>query len=67
MMQTMPVKLSVNLNKVALLRNQRDVGYPSVLEAARMVVGGRRARHHRASAPRRAPHPAQRRAASWRR
>ena len=38
MMQTMPVKLSVNLNKVALLRNQRDVGYPSVLEAARMVV-----------------------------
>ena len=31
-------KLSVNLNKVALLRNQRDVGYPSVLEAARMVV-----------------------------
>jgi pyridoxine 5-phosphate synthase len=32
-------KLSVNLNKVALLRNQRDIGYPSVLEAARMVVG----------------------------
>jgi pyridoxine 5-phosphate synthase len=31
-------KLSVNLNKVALLRNQRDVGYPSVLAAARMVV-----------------------------
>lgn len=31
-------KLSVNLNKVALLRNQRDIGYPSVLEAARMVV-----------------------------
>ena len=27
-----------NLNKVALLRNQRDVGYPSVLEAARMVA-----------------------------
>jgi pyridoxine 5-phosphate synthase len=39
MNQTMPVKLSVNLNKVALLRNQRDVGYPSVVEAARMVVG----------------------------
>jgi pyridoxine 5-phosphate synthase len=34
----MPVKLSVNLNKVALLRNQRDVGYPSVVEAARIVV-----------------------------
>ena len=32
-------KLSVNLNKIALLRNQRDVGYPSVLEAARLVVG----------------------------
>ncbi len=31
-------KLSVNLNKVALLRNQRDVGYPSVLDTARMVV-----------------------------
>lgn len=31
-------KLSVNLNKVALLRNQRDVGYPSVLEMARMVI-----------------------------
>ena len=38
MVQTMPVKLSVNLNKVALLRNQRDVGYPSVVEAARMVA-----------------------------
>jgi pyridoxine 5-phosphate synthase len=31
-------KLSVNLNKVALLRNQRDVGYPSVPDAARLVV-----------------------------
>ncbi len=31
-------KLSVNLNKVALLRNQRDIGYPSVLDAARLVV-----------------------------
>jgi len=31
-------KLSVNLNKVALLRNQRDVSYPSVLEMARLVV-----------------------------
>jgi pyridoxine 5-phosphate synthase len=38
MNQAMPVKLSVNLNKVALLRNQRDVGCPSVLEVARMVV-----------------------------
>lgn len=31
-------KLSVNLNKVALLRNQRDIGYPSVLEAAESVL-----------------------------
>jgi pyridoxine 5-phosphate synthase len=31
-------KLSVNLNKVALLRNQRDVGYPSVVAAARLVI-----------------------------
>lgn len=31
-------KLSVNLNKVALLRNQRDVGYPSVVGAARIVI-----------------------------
>jgi pyridoxine 5-phosphate synthase len=31
-------KLSVNLNKVALLRNQRDIGYPSVLAAGRLVV-----------------------------
>lgn len=34
----MQTKLSVNLNKVALLRNQRDVGYPSVTDAARRVV-----------------------------
>lgn len=31
-------KLSVNLNKVALLRNQRDVGYPSVVGFARVVL-----------------------------
>src|SRR5690606_16951369 len=30
MNQRIDTKLSVNLNKVALLRNQRDVGYPSV-------------------------------------
>ncbi|MBT6274276.1 MAG: pyridoxine 5'-phosphate synthase [Chromatiales bacterium] len=30
--------LSVNLNKVALLRNQREVGYPSVTEAARTCI-----------------------------
>jgi pyridoxine 5-phosphate synthase len=38
MLQAIDTKLSVNLNKVALLRNQRDVGYPSVVEAARLVV-----------------------------
>ena len=31
-------KLSVNLNKVALLRNQRDIGYPSVIQAAEAVL-----------------------------
>ena len=30
--------LSVNLNKVALLRNQRDTGRPGVLDAARAVI-----------------------------
>jgi pyridoxine 5-phosphate synthase len=30
--------LSVNLNKIALLRNQRDVGYPSPVEMARVVI-----------------------------
>jgi pyridoxine 5-phosphate synthase len=38
MAAALPISLSVNLNKVALLRNQRDVGYPSVIETARMVV-----------------------------
>ena len=32
------VKLSVNLNKIALLRNQRDVGYPDPVAAARSVI-----------------------------
>lgn len=31
-------KLSVNLNKVALLRNQRDVGYPSVVGTAEIAL-----------------------------
>lgn len=34
----MQTKLSVNLNKVALLRNQRDVGYPSVVGMAQLVI-----------------------------
>jgi len=31
-------RLSVNLNKVALLRNQRDIGIPSVIETAQTVI-----------------------------
>jgi pyridoxine 5-phosphate synthase len=31
-------RLSVNLNKVALLRNQRDIGIPSVVRAAEMCI-----------------------------
>lgn len=34
----MSIALSVNLNKVALLRNQRDIGYPSVVETGRLVL-----------------------------
>lgn len=32
-------KLSVNLNKVALLRNQRDIGYPNLIEHAKLILG----------------------------
>lgn len=31
-------KLSVNLNKIALLRNQRDIGIPSVTDSAKTVI-----------------------------
>jgi len=31
-------KLSVNLNKIALLRNQRNIGIPNVLQAAKTVI-----------------------------
>lgn len=31
-------RLSVNLNKVALLRNQRDTPYPDLIQTARMVL-----------------------------
>ena len=34
----MATALSVNLNKVAMLRNQRDVGYPSVVQAAHTCI-----------------------------
>ena len=30
--------LSVNLNKIALLRNQRDIGIPNVLQAAKTII-----------------------------
>lgn len=32
------MKLSVNLNKIALLRNQRNIGIPDVIESARTVI-----------------------------
>ncbi len=38
MLSRVVTKLSVNLNKIALLRNQRDVGYPSVTRMARLVI-----------------------------
>jgi pyridoxine 5-phosphate synthase len=31
-------ELSVNLNKIALLRNQRDIGIPSVTESAKTII-----------------------------
>jgi len=31
-------RLSVNLNKVALLRNQREIGYPDLIKSARSVL-----------------------------
>jgi pyridoxine 5-phosphate synthase len=31
-------KLSVNINKIALLRNQRDIGIPDVLQAAKTII-----------------------------
>ena len=34
----MKTKLSINLNKVALLRNQRDLSYPSVTRIARLAI-----------------------------
>jgi pyridoxine 5-phosphate synthase len=35
---TVMVRLSVNLNKIALLRNQRNIGIPSVIESAKTVI-----------------------------
>ena len=53
----MPAKLSVNVNKVATLRNSRGGQLPSVIEAVRVCHRCRRARHHGAPARRRAAHP----------
>ena len=52
------INLSVNVNKVATLRNSRGGRVPSVTRGGRDVPRGRRAGHHRASARGRAPHPA---------
>ncbi len=54
--------LSVNVNKVALLRNTRHLGIPSVMRASpRIVLDAGAARHYHPPPPRRAPHPRQRR------
>ena len=50
------IKLSVNVNKVATIRNSRGGTVPSVLEAAGVAVDAGAARHHRAPACRRPPH-----------
>jgi pyridoxine 5-phosphate synthase len=55
--RTQGTALSVNVNKVALLRNTRHLGIPSVVRAADARPAGGRGRHHRAPAARRAPHP----------
>ena len=55
--------LSVNVNKVATLRNSRGGNVPSVVDAARRLRRRRRAGHHRSSARRRAAHHVRRRAA----
>ena len=56
--RTPMIRLSVNVNKVATLRNSRGGREPSVLEAVERLRRGRRAWHHRASARRSAPHHA---------
>ena len=40
--------LSVNLNKVALVRNSRDTTSPSPVEFAAIAVAAGARRHHRA-------------------
>ena len=52
------IALSVNVNKVATLRNSRGGARAERARRGRHVRRGRRARHHGASARRRAAHPA---------
>ena len=52
------VRLTVNVNKVATLRNSRGGRVPSVARGGRRVPRRRRARHHGASARRPAAHHA---------
>ena len=56
------IRLSVNVNKVATLRNSRGGRVPRRHRSRRGVPRGRRSRHHRASARRPASHHARRRA-----
>lgn len=32
------INLSVNINKIALLRNQRDIGYPNICDCAKTII-----------------------------
>ena len=54
--------LSVNLNKVALVRNTRHLGIPSLTRAADICLRAGRQWHHGAPAARPAPYPHRRRA-----
>jgi pyridoxine 5-phosphate synthase len=56
-MKILSTALSVNVNKVALVRNTRHLGIPSVTPRRRAVPAGGRPRHHGAPAARRPPHP----------
>ena len=64
-MESAVTALSVNVNKIAWLRNSREGARPSVLDAARHGHRRRRARHHRPPAARSAPHPSRRTSRRW--
>ena len=40
MQKQLQTKLSINLNKVALLRNARDLNYPSIIKAVHTSIKG---------------------------